>query len=128
MSRVGIAHHHSAITVGGAHPTATFSWTFVSQRLMTVHQKMLLLTHPHPDPPLEGDGNSLSLMERVRVRVGIFMRLCEPLAHGGSSDLIFYLYNIMPFIIITCLTLCNRAVRAEVIAKHTVGITNSRKS
>src|SRR3972149_8525331 len=30
MSRVGIAHHHSAITVGGAHPTATFPWSFVS--------------------------------------------------------------------------------------------------
>jgi len=71
MSRVGIAHHHSAITVGGAHPTATFSWTFVSQRLMAVHPKMPLLTHPHPDPPLEGEGNSLSLRERVRVRVGI---------------------------------------------------------
>src|SRR3972149_7219828 len=42
MSRVGIAHHHSAITVGGAHPTATFSWTFVSQRLMTVHSKIPL--------------------------------------------------------------------------------------
>src|SRR3972149_5393143 len=86
MSRVGIAHHHSAITVGGAHPTATFSWTFVSQRLMTVHPKMPLLTHPHPfdfsqgrpDPPLEGEGNSLSLRERVRVRVGIFMPICEP--------------------------------------------------
>ena len=48
MSRVGIAHHHSAITVGGAHPTATFSWTFVSQRLIAVHPKMPLLTHPHP--------------------------------------------------------------------------------
>src|SRR3972149_3581644 len=86
MSRVGIAHHHSAITVGGAHPTATFSWTFVSPRLMTVHPKMPLLTHPHPIPPLEGEGNSLSLRERVRpvlrefegVRVGIFMPLCEP--------------------------------------------------
>ena len=78
MSRVGIAHHHSAITVGGAHPTATFLWAFVSQRLMTVHPKMPLLTHPHPDPPLEGEGNSLSLRERVRVRVGIFMPLYEP--------------------------------------------------
>src|SRR3989337_2055386 len=78
MSRVGIAHHHSAITVGGAHPTATFSWTFVSPRLMTVHPKMPLLTHPHPDPPLEGEGNSLSLRERVRVMVGIFIPLCEP--------------------------------------------------
>src|SRR4030066_1889340 len=78
MSRVGIAHHHSAITVGGAHPTATFSWTFVSPRLMTVHLKMPLLTHPHPDPPLEGEGNSLSLRERARVRVGIFIPLCEP--------------------------------------------------
>src|SRR3990170_5532405 len=78
MSRVGIAHHHSAITVGGAHPTATFSWTFVSPRLMTVHPKMPLLTHPHHDPPLEGEGNSLSLRERVRVRVGIFIPLCEP--------------------------------------------------
>src|SRR3990172_7043149 len=78
MSRVGIAHHHSAITVGGAHPTATFLWAFVSQRLMTVHPKMPLLTHPHPDPPLEGEGNSLSLRERVRVRVGIFIPLCEP--------------------------------------------------
>src|SRR3990170_2788607 len=46
MSRVGIAHHHSAITVGGAHPTAAFSWTFVSPRLMTVHPKIFqLITH-----------------------------------------------------------------------------------
>ena len=45
MSRVGIAHHHSAITVGGAHPTATFLWAFVSQRLMTVHPKMHFV-HP----------------------------------------------------------------------------------
>ena len=86
MSRVGIAHHHSAITVGGAHPTATFLWAFVSQRLMAVHPKMPLLTHPHHDPPLEGEGNSLSLRERVRpilrevegVRVGIFMNLQSP--------------------------------------------------
>src|SRR3972149_1167418 len=82
MSRVGIAHHPSAITVGGAHPTATFLWAFVSQRLMTVHPKIPLLTHPHPDPPLEGEGNSLSLRERGRVRVGIFMSLCEPPANG----------------------------------------------
>ena len=86
MSRVGIAHHHSAITVGGAHPTAAFLWAFVSQRLMTVHPKMPLLTHPHPDPPLEGEGNSLSLRERVRVRVGIFIILCEPAAHDSSSE------------------------------------------
>src|SRR3972149_12059420 len=98
MSRVGIAHHHSAITVGGAHPTATFAWTFVSQRLMTVHPKMPSLTHPHPfdfsqgrpDPPLEGEGNSLSLRERVRVRVGIFIPLCEPqglmTVHPESSN------------------------------------------
>ena len=58
MSRVGIAHHHSAITVGGAHPTATFLWAFVSPRLMTVHPKMPSLTHPHPIPPLEGEGIS----------------------------------------------------------------------
>src|SRR3990170_2717843 len=49
MSRVGIAHHHSAITVGGAHPTATFSWTFVSPRLMRVHPKIPFV-HPPPSP------------------------------------------------------------------------------
>src|SRR3989304_3622979 len=86
MGRVGIAHHHSAITVGGAHPTATFLWAFVSPRLMTVHPKIPLLTHPHPVPPLEGEGNSLSRRERVRVRVGIFMPLCEPMAHDGSFE------------------------------------------
>ena len=102
MSRVGIAHHHSAITVGGAHPTATFSWTFVSQRLMTVHPKMPLLTHPHPFdfsqgrpyPPLEGEGNSLSLRERVRpalrevegVRVGISYGDTARIIRGYASD------------------------------------------
>src|SRR3989337_2261085 len=97
MSRVGIAHHHSAITVGVAHPTATFLWAFVSQRLMTVYPKMPLLTHPHPfdfsqgrpDPPLEGEGNSLSLRERVRVRVGIFIILCEPPVHDGHPEIPF---------------------------------------
>src|SRR3990172_976673 len=44
------------------------------------------LAHPHPTPPLEGEGNSLSLRERVRVRIGIFMRLCEPAAHDGSTE------------------------------------------
>ena len=87
MSRVGIAHHHSAITVGGAHPTATFLWAFVSQRLMTVHPKIPLLTHPHPVPPLEGEGNSLSLRERGRVRVGIFMCLCDPDINRDSDYL-----------------------------------------
>src|SRR3972149_6519156 len=39
MSRVGIAHHPSAITVGGAHPTTTFSLSCVSPRLMRGHPK-----------------------------------------------------------------------------------------
>src|SRR3990170_624233 len=104
MSRVGIAHHHSAITVGGAHPTATFSCTFVSPRLMTVHPKMPLLTHPHPfdfsqgrpDPPLEGEGNSLSLRERVRVRVGIFIPLCEPQGLMTVHSKILFCHPRMP--------------------------------
>src|SRR3972149_1121823 len=54
MSRVGIAHHHSAITVGGAHPTATFLWAFVSQRLMTVHLKIPFLPIPTLSLPLKG--------------------------------------------------------------------------
>src|SRR3990170_2603608 len=114
MSRVGIAHHHSAITVGGAHPTATFSWTFVSPRLMAVHPKMPLLTHPppfefsqgRPDPPLEGEGNSLSLRERVRVRVGIFMTHCSLLStHRFFYSLLIAFNSLLLLLIAHCFQL-----------------------
>ena len=102
MSRVGIAHHHSAITVGGAHPTATFLWAFVSQRLMAVHPKMPSLTHPHPIPPLEGEGTFF--------QVGLFLPLLECLGYFPAGISLLYVLSLviklLPFGN-TYLNLCN---------------------
>src|SRR3972149_2503431 len=86
MRRVGIAHHHSAITVGGAHPTATFSWTFVSQRLMRVHSKITFQIPLFPPflkggtefPLLKKEGNQFPSLKKWD-QGGFFMHLCEPL-------------------------------------------------